>query len=330
MDKGKGAGIHQGMAVITPRGVVGKVVSVEEDTAKVMLLTDHKSGLDIITQRTRVRGIVSGSVDGEPVVKYMGRNEDVRPGDRLITSGLDGTFPKGLLVGTIVEIAEDGPGLFRRVRGVAGRGPAGNGRSALHLRRTQTGGFVGRDAGQGTSAVGYSMNVSLAFFGIGLVFVVLQSTVLHLASWTPIIPDLTLILCVYWALNRPRVEAVWATFLLGYAIDILSSPQPGVNALAFTAVFLVVYVVFRYVWATGALISAVTVFMAVWLKVGTLIVISPLFELTARGWVVVADAILREAIFSACIAPVLFLMLRSIQNRMETVRKPSSLVDAAS
>ena len=80
------------------------------------------------------------------------------------------------------------------------------------------------------------MNVSLAFFGIGLVFVVLQSTVLHLASWTPIIPDLTLILCVYWALNRPRVEAVWATFLLGYAIDILSSPQPGVNALAFTAV----------------------------------------------------------------------------------------------
>ena len=116
VDKGTRAGIHQGMAVITTKGVVGKVVSVEEDTAKVMLLTDHKSGLDIITQRTRVRGIVSGSVDGEPIVKYMGRNEDVRPGDRLITSGLDGTFPKGLLVGTIIDIADDGPGLFRRVR----------------------------------------------------------------------------------------------------------------------------------------------------------------------------------------------------------------------
>ena len=114
--KGGRAGIHQGMAVITPRGVVGRVVSVEDDTAKVMLLTDHKSGLDIVTQRTRVRGIVSGSVDGEPIVKYMGRNEDVRPGDRLITSGLDGTFPKGLLVGTIVNVADDGPGLFRRVR----------------------------------------------------------------------------------------------------------------------------------------------------------------------------------------------------------------------
>lgn len=114
--KGRRAGIHQGMAVITPKGVVGRVVSVEDDTAKVMLLTDHKSGLDIITQRTRVRGIVSGSVDGEPIVKYMGRNEDVRPGDRLITSGLDGTFPKGLLVGTVVNIADDDPGLFRRVR----------------------------------------------------------------------------------------------------------------------------------------------------------------------------------------------------------------------
>ena len=174
------------------------------------------------------------------------------------------------------------------------------------------------------------MNVSLVFFGIGLVFVVLQSTVLHLASWTPIIPDLTLILCVYWALNHPRAEAVWATFLLGYAIDILSSPQPGVNALAFSAVFLAVYVVFRYIWASGPLVSALTVFAAVWLKVATLIVISPLFELSAGSWVVVADAILREALFSACIAPLLFLVLRSIQTRMETVRKPSSLVNAPS
>ena len=116
VDKGAGSGIHRGMAVITPRGVVGRVVSVADDTAKVLLLTDHKSGIDIITQRTRVRGIVSGSVDGEPIVKYMGRNDDILPGDRLITSGLDGTFPKGLLVGTIMEIADDGPGLFRRVR----------------------------------------------------------------------------------------------------------------------------------------------------------------------------------------------------------------------
>ena len=174
------------------------------------------------------------------------------------------------------------------------------------------------------------MNVSLVFFGTGLIFVVLQATVLHLASWTPIIPDLTLILCVYWALNRPRVEAVWAAFLLGYAIDILSSPQPGVNALAFSAVFLIVYLVFRYIWAKGPLMSAVTVFVAVWLKVGTLIFISPLFELSAANWMVIAEAIFHEALFSAAIAPLLFIMLRSIQTRMETVRKSSSYVNASS
>ncbi len=173
------------------------------------------------------------------------------------------------------------------------------------------------------------MNVSLVFFGIGLVFVLLQATVLHLASWTPTIPDLTLILCVYWTLNRPRAEAVWATFLLGYAIDILSSPQPGANALAFTVVFLAAYAVFRYIWTSGVLIHAATVFLAVWLKVGTLIVVSPLFELSAGGWVVVAESIFREAFFSACIAPLLFVPLRSIQTRMDTVGRPSFLANAA-
>lgn len=116
VDKGSADGLRKGMAAIAPRGVVGKVISVSDDTAKVMLLTDHNSGLDVITQRTRVRGIVAGSMDGNPIIKYMGRNEDVQPGDRIITSGLDGVFPKGLLVGTIDDVREDGDGLFQEVR----------------------------------------------------------------------------------------------------------------------------------------------------------------------------------------------------------------------
>lgn len=169
------------------------------------------------------------------------------------------------------------------------------------------------------------MKVSLVFFGIGLVFVLLQSTVLHLVTRTPIIPDLTLTLCVYWAMNRPRAEAVWATFLLGYTIDVLSSPEPGVNAFAFAGVFLAAYLVFRYIWATGPLASVVSVFAAVWLKTGMLIFISPLFELSAETLAVVAGAVLQESLISAALAPPLFLMLRSIQVRLETVRKSPSL-----
>lgn len=116
IDKGRSDGVGKGMAVIAPRGVVGKVISVDDQTAKVMLLTDHNSGLDVITQRTRARGIVAGSMDGNPIIKYVGRNTDVRAGDRIITSGLDGTFPKGLLVGTIENVREDSDGLFQEVR----------------------------------------------------------------------------------------------------------------------------------------------------------------------------------------------------------------------
>jgi rod shape-determining protein MreC len=116
VDKGRADGLRKGMAAIAPQGVVGKVISVNDDTAKVMLLTDHNSGLDVITQRTRVRGIVAGSMDGNPIIKYIGRNADVHPGDRIITSGLDGIFPKGLLVGTIDDVREDGAGLFQEVR----------------------------------------------------------------------------------------------------------------------------------------------------------------------------------------------------------------------
>ena len=116
IDKGRVDGVGKGMAVIAPRGVVGKVISVNDQTSKVMLLTDHNSGLDVITQRTRARGIVAGSMAGNPIIKYVGRNTDVRTGDRIITSGLDGTFPKGLLVGTIDDVQEDSDGLFQEVR----------------------------------------------------------------------------------------------------------------------------------------------------------------------------------------------------------------------
>jgi rod shape-determining protein MreC len=115
LDKGSADGVQKDMAVVTPLGVVGKVVSVTKRSAKVILLTDANSGIDVLVQRTRSRGIVSGSLDNGTVLKYMKRSEDVQVGDRLITSGVDGVFPKGLLVGTVIKVNKQHLGLFQFV-----------------------------------------------------------------------------------------------------------------------------------------------------------------------------------------------------------------------
>ena len=115
LDKGSADGVHKDMAVVTPLGVVGKVVSTSTWSAKVILLTDANSGIDVVIQRTRSRGIVSGSLENGLVLKYMKRSEDIQVGDRLITSGLDGVFPKGLMVGTVTHVNKQNLGLFQFV-----------------------------------------------------------------------------------------------------------------------------------------------------------------------------------------------------------------------
>ncbi|MFQ5903561.1 MAG: rod shape-determining protein MreC [Candidatus Binatia bacterium] len=118
LDKGSADGVFKGMAVVSPVGVVGQIVAVTSRSAKALLLTDPNSGVDVIVQRSRARGIVSGSLDNEPNMKYVKRSKDIQEGDRLITSGLDGVFPKGLLVGTVAKVRKKSFGLFQYV-GVA-------------------------------------------------------------------------------------------------------------------------------------------------------------------------------------------------------------------
>jgi rod shape-determining protein MreC len=115
LDKGSADGVRKGMAVVTPLGVVGQVVAVTPRTAKVLLLTDPNSGIDVLVQRTRARGIVSGSLENGTVLKYVKRSEDIQDGDRLLTSGTDGVFPKGMMVGTVIKVMKQHIGLFQFV-----------------------------------------------------------------------------------------------------------------------------------------------------------------------------------------------------------------------
>ena len=115
LDKGSADGVRKGMAVVTPLGVVGQVVAVTARTAKVLLLADPNNGVDVLVQRTRARGIVSGSLDNGTILKYVKRSEDIQEGDRLVTSGFDGVFPKGIVVGTVIKARKQTLGLFQHI-----------------------------------------------------------------------------------------------------------------------------------------------------------------------------------------------------------------------
>ena len=115
LDRGERDGIRRDMGVITPDGVVGKVIESYKDTAQVLLLTDEHSGVGAMLVDSRVQKPVGGT--GEPllIMKYVS-NEDnsVNPGDRIVTSGIDRIFPRDLPVGTIADIK---PGsTFKQIR----------------------------------------------------------------------------------------------------------------------------------------------------------------------------------------------------------------------
>lgn len=115
LDKGSADGIRKGMAVLTPLGALGRVIELTAQTAKVLLITDPNSGVDVVVQRTRARGIVSGSLENGPILKYVKHSEDVQVGDRLITSGVDGVFPKGIMVGAVTAVRKQTVGLFQQI-----------------------------------------------------------------------------------------------------------------------------------------------------------------------------------------------------------------------
>src|SRR5438445_1465568 len=114
LDRGERDGIRRNMGVITPDGVVGKVVEAYPNTAQVLLLTDKDSGVGAMLADSRIQSPVGGT--GEPLLamKYVPNDDTVRMGERVITSGMDRIFPRDLPVGTIAEIKSGNP--FKQIR----------------------------------------------------------------------------------------------------------------------------------------------------------------------------------------------------------------------
>ena len=121
IDKGARDGIKPDMAVITADGVVGKVLRVfggkpgEASTSQVLLIDDQSSGVGAILEKSRLQGILRGTPSGEVMLEKVMADETVQPGDKVLTSGGDRIFPKGLPVGTVVAVAK-GPESFLNIR----------------------------------------------------------------------------------------------------------------------------------------------------------------------------------------------------------------------
>ena len=116
IDKGSRHGLIKGMPVKTHEGVVGKVYIVGKSSSEVLLITDSLSAVDSYVQRSRERGIIKGDGSKWCVMEYLEKASDIIVGDKIVTSGKDGFFPKGILLGTVVEIFSTGGNIKAKIR----------------------------------------------------------------------------------------------------------------------------------------------------------------------------------------------------------------------
>lgn len=107
IDRGARDGIEPGMAVITSDGIVGKISRADRSTSQVLLITDPSSGAGVIMERLRINGVLKGSTSGYAEVQNIMADEEIKPGDRILTTGGDHVFPKGLPVGTVMSVSPD-------------------------------------------------------------------------------------------------------------------------------------------------------------------------------------------------------------------------------
>ncbi len=114
LNKGVGDGLVRDMAVVTADGVVGKVQVLLPGTAKVITLADPASTIAVRVQRNREEGLLEGKLD-RCALKYVSYYADIQEGDLLVTSGLDGIYPKGLPVATVIKVTKHEATAFQTV-----------------------------------------------------------------------------------------------------------------------------------------------------------------------------------------------------------------------
>jgi len=114
IDRGEADGLREGMPVIAADGIIGQLVKVVAKSSRVLLITDHASGVAAMIQRSRARGVVKGK-GGGCSLEFSFATEDVKVGDVVITSGIGRVFPKGLNIGEVTMVKKGEYGIFQTV-----------------------------------------------------------------------------------------------------------------------------------------------------------------------------------------------------------------------
>jgi rod shape-determining protein MreC len=110
---GRSSGIKPGQAVITNRGLLGQVFESSPTSAQIRSMTDSKSGVGAMVQRSRAIGICVGEGIGELQMSYLAKDADIKVGDVIITSGQGGIVPKGLPIGRVTKVVTEGGGFMK-------------------------------------------------------------------------------------------------------------------------------------------------------------------------------------------------------------------------
>ncbi len=116
INKGLDDGVRSDMPVTVAEGVVGRVVNCSSDMSRILLLTDPNHSVDCRVARTRDRGVLSGLLERGCMLRYINLKAEIRPGDEVVTSGLDGIFPRGLPIGKVDTVGKGTQGLFLEAR----------------------------------------------------------------------------------------------------------------------------------------------------------------------------------------------------------------------
>lgn len=114
IDAGTEQGVEKNMAVVVPRGLVGRVRELGPNWAKVLLITDPRSSVSGLIQSSRAAGQVQGLVSGDLVMKYISQEQKINENEIVLTSGLGGNLPKGLVIGQITAIEQRDSDMFQQ------------------------------------------------------------------------------------------------------------------------------------------------------------------------------------------------------------------------